>query len=258
MILALYVLNSRKKITTMKTATILFTMAFGLAVVTSCEEGTRDVDNTEMNEQDRDNMYSQDRENTSTYDDDNSMNDGMDGDNMNGNGSYSDNGSNNQGQSQMASMDFEEMDQNKDAKVDQNEYNTSANRVNEYNTWDWNSDQNVDEEEYVAVFMTRYDTDDDDKISKEEMDKIPIKKDGPLFKWEDWDTNDDDQLSQIEFQQGMDKGKYYDKADTNNDGNLSSEEINNMSFTMADNDSDGNLTEEEYDEYNKPLIKQDS
>jgi len=150
------------------------------------------------------------------------------------------------------------MDQNKDTKIDQNEYSTSANRVNEYNTWDWNSDQNVDEEEYVAVFMTRYDTDDDDKISKEEMDKIPIKKDGPLFKWEDWDTNDDDQLSQIEFQQGMDKGKYYDKADTNNDGNLSSEEINNMSFTMADNDSDGNLTEEEYDEYNKPLIKQDS
>ncbi|MGA9326026.1 MAG: hypothetical protein WBV47_08260 [Salegentibacter sp.] len=145
---------------------------------------------------------------------------------------------------------FRKYDVNGDKIVDRQEFNTRY--ADNYKEWDRNVDQNVDKDEFYGTNFDHADRDNNGKLSSDEWyaaydnmykDKLAKRDFGT------YDTNQDGSISVFEFTDAFQGTNYYSSYDSNKDGKVDQEELNENVFKDWDDNNDGKLERDEYERH---------
>ena len=116
----------------------------------------------------------------------------------------------------MMGQEFGDSDANNDGMWDENEFGEAIG--DSYNTWDTDSDEVVDDDEFYDNSYGFTDVNDDDMIDEEEWETGIDNTYGRYANTADFDTfdeNDDGLLDNDEWNEGFSDSEWFDSYDAN-------------------------------------------
>lgn len=150
---------------------------------------------------------------------------------------------------------YEDFDTNMDGTVDRDEFNQTY--TDSYSQWDQNQDGQLDDREFYETNFNRMDADRDGTLSNNEWNDGYDDIYGEYLRtsdYEQFDENDDGMVSSEEFYTGMSESDFYTSYDTNMNGRVDQDELNQGVFDNWDEDRDGTIDRNEYDAYSSYYI----
>ena len=137
---------------------------------------------------------------------------------------------------------FDQWDTNRDGTVDDREFYETTFRY-----WDANEDGKLDQDEWTRGQNNVYGDYRDYRVDTESAlneDMSRIRQSLGRF-----DTNRDNNISSEEYRTGFHNSNFFNSYDTNRDGSLDRNELNQGVFNNMDANRDGTIDRNEYDAY---------
>lgn len=146
-------------------------------------------------------------------------------------------------------QDFDQYDNNTDGMIDSDEF--SETYQSELPDWDGDGDGMLDDQEFNDLTFNRIDADQDGYISEEDWnDRYEMY--GDFYESEDFNQFDDDGdkiIEPEEYNKYMEESEFMESMDSNMDGFLDEEELDESLFDDFDENDDDFLDEEEFWEF---------
>lgn len=134
-----------------------------------------------------------------------------------------------------------------DQQWTQEAFNEHLSMSGAYPNW-LDSDSLLTRETFNTGLFSRWDSDEDGYISKEEYVAGSTAWGGEYTEnFPAWDTDEDGQLDDNEFAAGMDETGLYDSWDVDGEGYLTEQEFSDGLFNTLDANEDGYLTDGEFE-----------
>ncbi|HET8854578.1 MAG TPA: hypothetical protein VFM60_01530 [Salinimicrobium sp.] len=146
-------------------------------------------------------------------------------------------------------QDFDEFDSNTDGMIDSDEF--SETYSSELPDWDGDGDGMLDDQEFNDLTFNRIDVDQDGNISEEDWNDN-YEMYGDFYESEDFNQFDQDGdkiIEPEEYNDYMEESGYMENIDSNMDGVLDEEELDESLFDDFDENDDDFLDEEEFWEF---------
>lgn len=147
---------------------------------------------------------------------------------------------------------FNKWDSDRDRRWNSEEFRARVENEGLYENWDTGGDEIFSENEFHGSYFDDWDEDGNEYLNEEEYRTgYRTWRDDYRENFTDLDLNQDGQLDLTEYEAGMQERGTIREWDTNNDGNLTEDEVNTGAFNSWDSNQDGYLEFNEYDEVNE-------
>lgn len=152
--------------------------------------------------------------------------------------------------SAVLSQEYTDFDTNSDGMMDMNEF--SSGYQDSFGQWDRNLDGMVDDQEFYDTTFDRLDTNADEYLDANEWNRGYDGLYGEYLGTRDpaqFDVDRDEIISRDEYYTGFRNSDFFNSYDTNNDGDIDNDELNENVFRYWDLNQDENIDENEYERF---------
>lgn len=145
-------------------------------------------------------------------------------------------------------VDFNTLDRDTSAYLDQDEFCTGLQEQGIFNDWDANNDNTLDAVEFSNQVVEVWDGDGDGAIGQDEWTEFNQAWFEETYDFNTWDTNNDGVITPAEFQDGVQENDLYSDWDLFGDG-LDENEFCDMAFSIADENDNDQVSQTEWDTF---------
>lgn len=154
-------------------------------------------------------------------------------------------------------QEYDEFDTNNDNRIDENEFNDEYRDY--FSEWDSDTDGEVNENEFYETTYNRTDKDQDGYLSENEWDEGNENMYGDYLSsnnFDDYDANNDNEIDNREFKSGFENenNSFFEIYDENSDNGLDSQELTDSAFDSWDMNGNGFIESEEYDTFDNNFL----
>ncbi|RIJ34290.1 EF-hand domain-containing protein [Pontibacter oryzae] len=136
--------------------------------------------------------------------------------------------------------------------IDSDRLYSDFSATSNFENWDTDKDNLLNENEYADAFFNTWDTDNDKMLNQNEWEAASGDfgfRNNADWEWAAWDANKDDAISKKEFSARLSETNTFEGWDKNKDNMLDEREYTEGLIVMwNDADDDGTLDETEYTE----------
>ena len=154
---------------------------------------------------------------------------------------------------------FSDWDKDNDDKLSKSEFQENFS-TEHFSGWDTNNDQSLTEEEYYEATFFILDQDYNSELDATETDWGFEHLYGDYVNY-DVEVQEGEETATLTYDQYRDSvrdTKFYSESDTDDDSNLTKNELSSSIFQNLDWDDDGSLTRSEFQQFNRYSISSKS